>query len=174
MIRKAFFWILLAAIVGVWAFGDRLFPPELITAKSATITDGDTLVVSRTTFRLYGIDAPEYRQTCKDARGLDWECGKAARTELARLAKSGDISCEPRAEDKYGRKVARCGNPEAPDFAQAIVEAGLAISPSERGSAPYEPEQDSARRAKRGIWQGPFDDPAGWRTAHPRSVPQSQ
>ena len=172
MIRKAFFWILLAAIVGVWAFGDRLFPPELITAKSATITDGDTLVVSRTTFRLYGIDAPEYRQTCKDAREIDWGCGKTARTELARLAKSGEITCEPRAEDKYGRKVAKCGNEAVPDFAQAMAEAGLAISPAERGSAPYEAEQDSARRAKRGIWQGTFDDPVNWRTSHPRTAAQ--
>lgn len=169
MRRRHFFWLLLFALAGLWAFSDRIFPAEPVKADRATVKDGDTLVVKRITFRLYGIDAPEYRQTCKDRNGLDWPCGKSARDELKRLADAGPIECEPRAEDRYGRKVARCGNDRVADFAKAMVESGLAISPAERGSAAYEDEQDSARAAKRGIWQGTFDDPVDWRTTHPRT-----
>jgi endonuclease YncB( thermonuclease family) len=172
VIRKAFFWLLLAALVALWAFADDLFPPERVTADTATVRDGDTLIVAGKTYRLYGIDAPEYRQTCTDKAGLDWPCGKAARLQLATHVASGSIVCEPRAEDLYGRKVAKCASATVPDLAAAMVEAGLAISPAERGTAAYDEQQDSARAAARGIWQGQFTTPAEWREDNPRKDTQ--
>jgi endonuclease YncB( thermonuclease family) len=168
MIRKVFFWLLLIAVISLWAFSDRLFPPEVIRAPSATVRDGDTLVIGTKTFRLYGIDAPEYRQLCKDAKGLDWPCGKAARSLLEAYVLPGSIACEPQAQDKYGRDVARCKSATVPDLSEAMVQAGLAISPAARGTAPYEQAEESARGAKRGIWQGQFDSPADYRAANPR------
>jgi endonuclease YncB( thermonuclease family) len=35
-------------------------------AAAQTVTDGDTIKLNGTTWRLWGIDAPEMRQTCKD------------------------------------------------------------------------------------------------------------
>jgi endonuclease YncB( thermonuclease family) len=141
-----------------------------VTAAAATIRDGDTLTLAGRTFRLYGIDAPEYRQSCKDKEGRDWPCGQAARLQLAAMAASGSIICEPQAVDRYGRDVARCASATVPDLARFMVEAGLAISPAERGSAVYAYEEEAARAAKRGIWQGAFQVPADYRAEHPRPI----
>lgn len=170
MIRKFGIWAILIALLGLWAFSDRFFPPEIITAPVATVRDGDTLIVNATTFRLYGIDAPEYRQTCKDAKGTDWPCGKAARSQLEAYVLPGSIACEPRAEDRFNRKVAKCASATVPDLAEAMVQAGLAISPAARGTAAYGDAEDLAKAAKRGIWQGGFDNPADYRVLHPRGV----
>lgn len=170
MIRKLFFLLLLIGLIGLWLFSDRLFPPEIIRAEAALVRDGDTLVLDKTIYRLHGIDAPEYHQSCKDGQSRDWPCGKAARLQMAAMVASGNIICEPQAEDRYNRKVARCGSATVPDLSKAMVEAGLAISPAERGTAAYADEEEAAREAKRGIWQGSFDTPADWRVAHPRPV----
>ena len=169
MIRKLFFWGLLFAMIGFWAYGDDLFPPAIIRAETAKTLDGDTIIIEKQTFRLAGIDAPEYRQTCKDARGKDWPCGKAARLQLASFVEVGSLACEPRATDKYGRNIAKCSSGVVPDLGEAMVQAGLAISPAERGSAAYSNAEASAKMAKRGIWQGEFEVPALWREAHPRA-----
>jgi endonuclease YncB( thermonuclease family) len=168
MIRKSFFWILLLALIAFWAFGGRLIPGETIRAEKVVVTDGDTLVLGGVTIRLYGMDAPEYRQTCKDQLGFDWPCGKVARQQLATLVASGEVICEARAEDQFRRKVASCAAGEVSDLARAMVSAGLALSPADRGSGVYETEQESARAAKRGIWQGQFTTPADWRESNPR------
>jgi endonuclease YncB( thermonuclease family) len=170
MIRRLRIWIILLTLIGVWVFSDRLFPSETITAAVAQVKDGDTLVVGTTTFRLAGIDAPEYHQLCKDAQAKPWPCGKAARSQLDAYVQSGSITCVPRAEDKYGRKVAKCASATVPDLAEAMVQSGLAISPAERGTAAYADAEDAAKTAKRGLWQGSFDAPSDYRLLHPRGV----
>ncbi len=174
MIRKLLFWFLLAAMSGLWAYSDRLFPAELIKASAANVSDGDTLTIGDKVFRLYGVDAPEYHQTCTDARGAPWPCGKEARLQLAAYVASGGIVCAPRAEDRYNRLVATCASASTPDLSAAMAEAGLAISPAARGRAAYAQQEENARAAKRGLWQGRFDLPSDWRTAHPRSIPVSK
>lgn len=168
MIRKLFFWGLLFAMVGLWAYGDVIFPPEIIRAEAAKTVDGDTIIIEKQTFRLVGIDAPEYQQLCKHSSGKDWPCGKAARLQHASFVEAGSIACEPRATDKYGRNIAKCSSATVLDLGEAMVQAGLAISPAERGNAAYGNAEASAKSAKRGIWQGAFDLPAQWRAAHPR------
>jgi endonuclease YncB( thermonuclease family) len=170
MIRKGLVWALLAGLLAFWAYSDQIFPPEIFRAESAIVKDGDTLVLDHVTYRLYGMDAPEYHQMCKDGAGKEWPCGKAARLQMAALVASGSLACTPQAEDKYGRKVARCSSATVPDLSEAMVQAGLAISPAERGRAAYEEAEAAAKAAKRGIWQGRFDVPADWRAAHPRAV----
>lgn len=163
MIRRLFFWALLIAAVLLWAFGSRLSPPETITAQTARVKDGDTIILNRRAYRLNGIDAPEYHQLCKDAAGKDWPCGKAARLQLATFVASGRIVCEARDEDRYGRSLAKCASATVPDLGDAMVAAGFALSPER-----YPKQEASARAAKRGIWQGSFATPAEWREAHPR------
>ncbi len=41
------------------------------------VLDGDSLELGGIRFRLEGIDAPEYRQTCQKG-GVTWSCGKQA------------------------------------------------------------------------------------------------
>ncbi len=166
--RALGFWAFFLGLIALWAFSDRLFPPELVTAATAKVRDGDTITLNAVNYRLYGIDTPEYKQMCKDAKGADWPCGKAARAQLETFVLAGSITCEPQAEDQYNRKVAKCSSATTPDLSAAMVQAGLAVSPASRGTAPYADEETSARTAKRGIWQGAFDLPADYRAANPR------
>jgi endonuclease YncB( thermonuclease family) len=171
MFHRAIPWLVLAGLFAFWLYADDILPPETTSAPEATVRDGDTLVVAGKTFRLYGMDAPEYKQLCQDAKSADWPCGKAARLQLASLVAPGAIVCTPRAVDKYGRDVAQCASATVPDLAEAMVQAGLAISPAARGTAVYEAAEAAAKEAKRGIWQGKFILPSEWRNTHPRGSP---
>lgn len=41
----------------------------------ARVVDGDTLELGKERIRLFGIDAPESKQLCKNNRGNDYACG---------------------------------------------------------------------------------------------------
>ena len=47
----------------------------------AVVIDADTIDVKNTRIRLYGLDAPESRQTCR-AAGQRWACGEQATRAL--------------------------------------------------------------------------------------------
>jgi endonuclease YncB( thermonuclease family) len=162
---------LLLILIGLWAYSDVLFPPEVIRAPTARVIDGDSIVAGGTTFRLYGIDAPEYRQMCTDAHGADWPCGHAARSQLEVLVHGGPVTCTELATDQYHRTVARCATAATPDLGEAMVRTGLAISPALRGEAPYAAAEQMALDGKLGIWQGDYQIPAEWRAAHLISQP---
>lgn len=54
--------------------------------------DGDSLTVGGTEVRLFGIDAPEWDQTCK-RNGQDWSCGADAADKLAQLVTGKNVVC---------------------------------------------------------------------------------
>ena len=58
-----------------------------------TVTDADTVVISGTTIRLDGIDAPESDQICLDKNGEKWSCGIAARDALVKQFGSIEWTC---------------------------------------------------------------------------------
>lgn len=163
----------LLGVLGLWAFSDKLFPLELLKGNNVRVRDGDTLDLrvdgGVQVIRLAGIDAPEYHQVCRTAQGGEWPCGRAARAQLEALVRVRPLSCTTQTRDQYRRKISTCATPTTPDLGAAMVTAGLAISPEERGTARYEAEQDTARDAHRGLWQGAFQTPAEWRAAYPRS-----
>ena len=94
--------------------------------------------------------------------------GRAAKTELAKLIKGGDVSCIEKATDKYGRNIAQCSAKGVPDVGEAMVRDGYAIDLGGPAGNPYRDAEDEARSAKRGIWRGPSERPSDWRQANPR------
>jgi len=131
--------------------------------------DGDTLRAGNgAEYRLFGIDAPELKQTCEEANGRSWLCGRAAMTKLTKLIKGGNVTCEEKDKDRYGRVVAVCSAEGTLDLGEAMVLAGYAIDLASQGN-PYKDAEKEAREAKRGIWRGTFEQPAQWRQAHPRT-----
>jgi hypothetical protein len=56
-----------------------LFVPVPATAETLSgipkVVDGDTLELGKERIRLYGIDAPETKQLCKNSKGQDYACG---------------------------------------------------------------------------------------------------
>lgn len=132
--------------------------------------DGDTLMVGDQEVRLFGIDAPEYHQTCK-RNGGSWACGADAADLLARLATGKQVFCQSMGNDRYGRVLGRCVAGTT-DLNRTMVANGYAVA-YRRYSADYLSIEESARVAKRGIWAGTFETPERYR--HPtEGAPESR
>lgn len=138
-----------------------------IAGQKLIVTDGDSFVIGVRRLRLDGIDAPEYRQTCKDPTGSFWECGKAARAALEALLREPELRCVAEAQDRYARSIATCGNKRRSDVAASQVAMGMAVSDEFYGIRSYGDEEDAARSAKIGIWSGEFTAPSEWRALYP-------
>ena len=137
-------------------------------AGSHEVIDGDSLRRGSTDIRLHGIDAPEYRQTCRDKHGAEYACGKQAANALRSLVREGEVSCASIETDRYGRAVAVCrrGNVE---INGEMVRLGWAVAYS-RHSLSYLRLEAEARRARRGIWAGRFEPPEDYRARMQRLV----
>lgn len=122
--------------------------------------DGDSLTVGNREVRLYGIDAPEWDQTCK-RDGRDWACGQVASDELSRLVTGKDLSCVAVDTDQYGRTVAQCSAGDT-DVNRTMVARGYAVA-FRRYSLAYASAEESARVNKRGLWAGTFELPSLYR-----------
>jgi endonuclease YncB( thermonuclease family) len=133
-----------------------------ILAGAAEAIDGDSLRLLGEELRLEGIDAPEYRQSCRDRGGGEVACGRQARRALAAMLALGAVSCTVSRTDRYGRGLARCKQGEA-DINAALVRQGHALSYGD-----YRVEEAEARAAGRGIWALSFERPEAWRRSHPR------
>jgi endonuclease YncB( thermonuclease family) len=132
--------------------------------------DGDTLRAGDgAEYRIFGMDAPELRQSCSEANGKSWLCGRAAKAKLTTLIKGGKVNCVSRATDRYGRTVAVCSAEGVPDLGEALVRDGYAIDLGGAAGNPYAGAEAEAQTAKRGIWRGTFQRPSDWRQANPRS-----
>lgn len=167
-IRILFLFILV--IAAAWALQRWTDREEiiLVDGRQATVIDGDSFKIGTDEFRIYGIDAPEYRQICNDTANEPWACGKSARGGLDMAMQGKEFACDVYVRDQFGRAVVTCADGQGFDLGAAMVARGLAISGDNFDDVVYADEELSAKKAKRGIWQGRFDKPANWRVAHPR------
>src|SRR4051812_46481938 len=130
---------ILAAAIVLW--------PSVALAQISgptRVIDGDTIDVSGTRIRLYGIDAPEKQQTCEGSEGQIYECGRDASAVMAELTVGHTVDCEPQAGDRYGRTVAICSN-ESGDIGAAMVRRGWAVPYMRYGGSRYLNEQSEAQ-----------------------------
>jgi len=130
-------------------------------AGRASVIDGDTMELHGTRIRLFGVDAPEAAQTCTHDDGSEWRCGREAALKLADRLKQATVACARRDTDRYGRMVATC-EAQGSDVGAWLVREGWATAYREF-SMDYVKDEESARRDKRGIWNGRFVDPAEYR-----------
>jgi endonuclease YncB( thermonuclease family) len=128
----------------------------------ASVVDGDTIEIHGTRIRLWGIDAPESDQLCRDQDSDQYRCGAKAAAALATLfaAIPRPIACTPINLDQYGRVVAICtlGSP-GPDLGHWLVANGHALDWPFYSKGKYRDAQREAQEAGRGIWSGSYVEP---------------
>jgi endonuclease YncB( thermonuclease family) len=135
-----------------------------------TAGDGDSFKVNGQRVRLFGIDAPEFDQTCQRA-GSDWQCGQAATEALSKLVVGKDVRCLAAGTDQYDRILARC-TVGALDVNRFMVANGFAVA-FRRYSNDYVGAEETAKANRRGIWAGTFTMPSevrADRASRPASV----
>ncbi len=124
------------------------------------ITDADTFFVGGTEVRLDGVDAPDADQVCTRG-GEKYKCGEEAKAGLLAIVQGRPVTCQKVGEDLYKRAVVRCvvgGR----DLGAQLVSAGWAVA-FRKFSKRYVAQEEAAKKAKRGLWEGTFDRPRVWR-----------
>ncbi len=121
------------------------------------IRDGDSFAMNGKELRLWGIDAPEYRQYClKDNKSVP--CGKYARQRLENLLSGKELECERIITDRYQRTIARC-IVEGEDVASQMVRSGFAFDYPRYSNGAYAEQQKAAKDERRGLWSMEFEFP---------------
>lgn len=162
---------IVVAIGGVreWRAEPPASPPprtgDAITGRPRVV-DGDSLEVAGHHIRLFGVDAPERSQDCRDAKGQTSACGREARDRLAAAIGGQSVTCTPVGES-YNRDVAVC-TAGGRDLSEAMVRSGHALELRQHSRGRYAEAEREARTARRGLWAGDFERPSQWRQEHPR------
>jgi len=136
-------------------------------AGKVRVIDGDTIDIAGSRIRLQGIDAPETDQSCFDAANRAWWCGRAATRVLIDHLGGRPFKCESSGLDRYRRVLAVCVLPDGSDVNAWMVQQGWALAYYHYSDV-YQPQEDEAHAARRGIWAGTFMPPWEWRHRHPR------
>jgi endonuclease YncB( thermonuclease family) len=135
---------------------------QLVLSGSATVSDGDTIIVSKVRIRLSGIDAPENGQRCNASGGGTWDCAQRATDELKGMIEGKDVRCEHVDTDtKSNRPVARCRVGDV-DVQRELVRRGLVWAYREFENC-YVADEVEARKRGEGIWQAHTMPPWEWR-----------
>jgi endonuclease YncB( thermonuclease family) len=132
---------------------------EAVSASpgAARAVDGDSLVINGERVRLWGIDAPELKQTCL-ADGATVPCGALAHGRLQDLIRGRRVDCAGIGKDRYDRLLAVCRTEGALEINATLVREGHAYD-----FGGYASEEAQARAARRGVWAGDNERPKAYR-----------
>jgi endonuclease YncB( thermonuclease family) len=147
-----------------WIAGLVLILTSPVWAAEPIVSDGDTLTVDGTKYRLNGIDAPEFNQVCLDEKGQEWNCGLAVRDALAKLIANRAVQCEDKGPDKVhrDRRIGICTF-EGMELNKWLVREGWAVNFEPYAKGRFLRDQADAAKNRRGIWKGCFAAPTDWR-----------
>lgn len=126
-------------------------------AFAQTVTDGDTIKLNGTKWRIWGIDAPETHQACRDG----WKAGLEATAKMRELMAGHTVTCEARGHDRYGRTIGLC-RADGQDLGAAMVSAGMAYAFT-RYSSDYIGQERAAISARLGVHAHDCEKPWDWR-----------
>ena len=143
---------------------------EKIIIGKANVTDGDTIKINDQKIRLFGIDAHETKQFCKEVYlsflifnfKRDYKCGEKSTNALKKKIQGKNIRClVQNNKDRYRRNIGICYLKKQ-DINSRLVKSGYAIA-YRRYSKKYINDEQHAKDNKLGIWQGTFMKPEKWR-----------
>ncbi|MFC7380101.1 thermonuclease family protein [Brevundimonas sp. GCM10030266] len=150
------------ALLPVLALLAACTPQAPTIVGRASVIDGDTLEIHGQRIRLWGVDAPEGRQSCDAADGSAYACGRLSANRLDQHLQDRVVSCFEEDIDRYGRMVARC-EVDGVDVGGWLLRQGLAARYARYAGSAYVAEEQAARRGRVGIWAGRFTTPEDWR-----------
>jgi endonuclease YncB( thermonuclease family) len=136
------------------------FAADLI--GQASVIDGDTVEVHGARIRIWGIDAPESDQLCRDNVSTQYRCGAQAANDLDAMIARRPVSCVDIDQRTFGRTVAVC-TVAGTDIADWLVRNGYALDWPQYSKGAYAEAQAEAKREGRGMWGGRFVEPWGYR-----------
>lgn len=133
----------------------------------AYVLDGDSIRVSRKEVRLFGIDAPEYSQTCFNKKNMEYNCGLNSKEFLIKLIGGKKVNCLYAQKDKYDRFLAKCYLDNL-SINEEIIKNGMAVVYNfTESDEVIDKLEEQAKNKKIGIWQGAFELPKNYRKKNP-------
>ena len=137
----------------------------------ANAIDGETLLLENgEVVVVVGIDALRPGQTCLDAQGEDYACGRQARQYLQSLVQDKAVHCLV-GYPNLGLCVPLGEGERPPDglrdyfvahsLAARMVSAGFALAEGDAQELLHD-LQNEAQRKRVGAWQGAFEPPSRW------------
>jgi endonuclease YncB( thermonuclease family) len=126
-------------------------------AAAQTVVDGDTLELKGTTYRLYGIDAPDDGQVCPDG----WPAAYEAEAYLGQLIGGRTVTCTTIGLPAKDETEAIC-RADGVDIGAAMVTGGMAYAFVPH-SARYITQEEAAAKANRGVHRHKCLTPWEWR-----------
>ena len=146
--------VIIAVLLIAVAFPAFVYAQTLLTGKTSSVVDGDTIKVltqagQEKEIRLEGIDAPEKRQAF----------GSESTTHLSNLVFEKTVNLVCTALDEYQRLVCKVLLPSGEDVDLDQIKAGMAWhykqfqrQQSATDRTEYGAAEDAARRARIGLW----------------------
>ena len=114
----------------------------------ASVIDGDTIEIHGTRIRIFGIDAPESDQLCRNGDSEHYRCGQKTSNALFDFIASRPVQCVEVDRDRYNRTVAVCSL-GGTDIADWLVRNGLALDWPRYSKGDYADAQAEAKREQR-------------------------
>ncbi len=125
--------------------------------------DGDSFKTeTRMEIRLWGIDAPEYKQNCR-YQAKQVKCGVESKNFLSNMVDNQTIYCKAIDKDRYGRHISRCFLSNGVELNNTVVEEGWAVDYTHYSEGFYKYSEEIAKANKKGIWRYEFENPRSWR-----------
>jgi endonuclease YncB( thermonuclease family) len=135
-------------------------------ATEMTVKDGDTIQLSGVTYKLDGIDAPEFDQICIDEHADAWTCGVDARDHLVQLIGKREVHCDDLGPDKTYSKwhAGLCTvEGETASLNQMLVRQGFAVNAEPSLKGHFKDDEAAAKADRSGLWKGCFVVPSDFR-----------
>ena len=160
--------IILINIIFSLCFTPFLFSKEF--NGKARVIDGDTIKIKNVNIRLFGIDAPEIKQSCKKIYlsiyifnfQKEYDCGQVSKKALSKkIQNDKEVKCVSSTKDRYGRHIGICYLKHL-EINKWLVRNGHAVA-YRKYSKKYVSEEEYARENKLGLWRGSFIRPEKWR-----------
>jgi endonuclease YncB( thermonuclease family) len=135
-------------------------------AADVAVKDGGTLQLDGATYRLDGIDAPEFDQMCIDEHADAWACGVEARDQLTKLIGGREVRCEDLGVGATNRirHIGICTVAgETATLNQLVVRQGFALNFEPYAAGRFKDDEAGAKAKRLGLWKGCFASPYEFR-----------